>query len=72
MHGQIAGLAHDDQDLTEFLRRSGLPDAQRLLDQPEWVEWRGGRPAPQSPAAGASRTARRKPRWTRRAVSAPH
>ncbi|PWS44356.1 hypothetical protein DLE01_42745 [Streptomyces sp. FT05W] len=28
---------------TELPRRSGLPDAERLLDQPEWVEWRGGR-----------------------------
>lgn len=43
IHGQIAGLAHDDHDVTEFLRRAGLPDAETLLDQPEWVEWRGGR-----------------------------
>ncbi|WP_276329162.1 hypothetical protein [[Kitasatospora] papulosa] len=34
---------HDDQDVVEFLRRAGLPDAERLLDQPQWVEWRGGR-----------------------------
>ncbi|MCX4450736.1 hypothetical protein [Streptomyces sp. NBC_01789] len=39
----IAGLAHDDHDVVEFLRRAGLPDAEQLLDQPEWVEWRGGR-----------------------------
>ncbi|MEU2469150.1 hypothetical protein ACN6LF_001947 [[Kitasatospora] papulosa] len=43
IRGQIAGLAHDDQDVVEFLRRAGLPDAERLLDQPERVEWRGGR-----------------------------
>ncbi|MDX3183465.1 hypothetical protein ACN6LF_001892 [[Kitasatospora] papulosa] len=43
IHGQIAGLAFDDHDVTEFLRRAGLPDAETLLDQPEWVEWRGGR-----------------------------
>lgn len=43
IRGQIAGLAHGDQDVTEFLRRAGLPDADELLDRPEWVEWRGGR-----------------------------
>ncbi|MGW6684160.1 hypothetical protein ACWGBO_30350 [[Kitasatospora] papulosa] len=41
--GQTAGLAHDDEDATEFLRQAGLPNAEHLLDQPEWVEWRGGR-----------------------------
>ncbi|MFI2780255.1 hypothetical protein [Streptomyces sp. ALB3] len=40
---QIAGLAHDDRDVEEFIRRAGLPDAGRLLDDPDWVEWRGGR-----------------------------
>jgi len=43
IRGQIAGLAYDDHDAIEFLRRAGLPDAEQLLDQPEWVEWRGGR-----------------------------
>ncbi|MFE4218133.1 hypothetical protein [Streptomyces sp. NPDC056844] len=43
IRGQIAGLAYDDQDVVEFLRRAGLPDAEQLLDRPEWVEWRGGR-----------------------------
>ncbi|MET9593066.1 hypothetical protein ABZY45_19235 [Streptomyces sp. NPDC006516] len=43
IRGQIAGLAHGDRDVTEFLRRAGLPDADELLDRPEWVEWRGGR-----------------------------
>ncbi|MFG3173600.1 hypothetical protein ACGFZC_00850 [[Kitasatospora] papulosa] len=43
IHGQIAGLAHDDHDVVEFLRRAGLLDADSLLDQPDWVEWRGGR-----------------------------
>ncbi|MFJ4126596.1 hypothetical protein ACIP3U_35580 [[Kitasatospora] papulosa] len=35
IRGQIAGLAHDDQDVTGFLQRAGLPDAGQLLDQPE-------------------------------------
>ncbi|WAL93961.1 hypothetical protein [Streptomyces sp. Je 1-369] len=43
VHGQIVGLAHDDRDLLEFLRRAGLPDAESLLDDSTWVLWRGGR-----------------------------
>lgn len=43
IQGQIAGLAHNDADVVEFLRRTGLPDAADLLDQGDWVEWRGGR-----------------------------
>ena len=43
IRGQIAGLATGDSDVVEFLRRAGLPDAETLLDQPDWVEWRGGR-----------------------------
>ncbi|MFF1649104.1 hypothetical protein [Streptomyces sp. NPDC058240] len=42
-YGHILGLAHDDQDLIEFLRRAGLPDAETLIDDPQMVEWRGGR-----------------------------
>ena len=41
--GEILGLAYDDHDLVEFLRRAGLPDADAMLDDPTWVEWRGGR-----------------------------
>ncbi|MET8925824.1 hypothetical protein ACFWXZ_04885 [[Kitasatospora] papulosa] len=41
--GQIAGLAYEDHDVVGFLRRAGLPNAEQLLDRPEWVEWRGGR-----------------------------
>lgn len=43
IRGQVAGLAHSDADLVEFLRRAGLPDAGELLDDPRWVEWQGGR-----------------------------
>lgn len=43
VRGQILGLAHSDGDVTEFLRRAGLPDAEGLLDDPAWVKWRGGR-----------------------------
>ncbi|MEV7372089.1 hypothetical protein AB0O51_14530 [Streptomyces sp. NPDC090301] len=40
-HGSILGLAHSDEDVVEFLRRAGLPDAAHLLDDPSWVKWRG-------------------------------
>ncbi|MFJ7630972.1 hypothetical protein ACIQZN_31270 [Streptomyces sp. NPDC097595] len=43
VRGQIVGLAHDDQDVVEFLRRAGLADAELLLDDTSWVQWRGGR-----------------------------
>ncbi|MBM7443092.1 hypothetical protein [Streptomyces sp. HB132] len=43
IRGRIVGLAYDDHDVVEFLRRAGLPNAEQLLDRPEWVEWRGGR-----------------------------
>ncbi|MGC5001171.1 hypothetical protein [Streptomyces sp. DT203] len=43
VNGQIVGLAHDDRDLIEFLRRAGLEDAWDLLDDAHWIEWRGGR-----------------------------
>ncbi|MFD7661097.1 hypothetical protein [Streptomyces sp. NPDC059788] len=42
--GTILGLAHSDRDVIEFLRRAGLPDSEPLLDDPAWVEWRGGSP----------------------------
>ncbi|MFE7577636.1 hypothetical protein ACFU5Z_23150 [Streptomyces sp. NPDC057521] len=42
VNGEILGLAHDDRDLIELLRRAGL-DAEALIDDPAWVEWRGGR-----------------------------
>ncbi|MEU2154506.1 hypothetical protein ABZ532_05705 [Streptomyces sp. NPDC019396] len=42
VRGEILGLAHDDKDVIEFLRRAGLPDAWDLLDDPNWVEWQGG------------------------------
>ncbi|MFI8320583.1 hypothetical protein [Streptomyces sp. NPDC085529] len=41
--GGILGLAYSDRDVVEFLRRAGLDDADALLDDPRWVEWRGGR-----------------------------
>ncbi|MDI3419263.1 MULTISPECIES: hypothetical protein [Streptomyces] len=44
VHGEILGLARNDRDLIEFLRRTGLeePDGLVLGDSP-LIEWRGGR-----------------------------
>ncbi|MFE5110116.1 hypothetical protein [Streptomyces sp. NPDC056663] len=44
IHAQGAGLARSDNDVIEFLRRTGLPDAGDVLDDPRWVQWQGGRP----------------------------
>ncbi|MGY4917621.1 hypothetical protein ACWD9K_20785 [Streptomyces sp. 900116325] len=44
IRAQVAGLARSDDDVIEFLRRAGLPDAGDVLDDPQWVQWQGGRP----------------------------
>lgn len=36
------GLAHSDHDLVVFLEGAGMPNADWLLDDPDWVEWREG------------------------------
>ncbi|MBQ0851425.1 hypothetical protein J8N05_24980 [Streptomyces sp. BH-SS-21] len=41
---EILGLAHSDHDLIAFLEAAGLSSPAELLDNPGWVEWRGGRP----------------------------
>ncbi|WP_097922083.1 hypothetical protein [Streptomyces sp. wa1063] len=43
VRGRILGLAYSDHDLTVFLADAGLLDPDLLLDDPRWVEWRGGR-----------------------------
>lgn len=42
-HGcdELLGLAHSDLDLAVFLEAAGLRDADEVLDDPRWVEWRG-------------------------------
>ncbi|MGW7069344.1 hypothetical protein ACWGII_14710 [Streptomyces sp. NPDC054855] len=42
VRGRAVGVARDDHDLVEFLRRAGLGDADMALDDPHLVEWRGG------------------------------
>ncbi|MFF2964266.1 hypothetical protein ACFVT1_36485 [Streptomyces sp. NPDC057963] len=42
VRGQILGLAHSDRDLVVFLEAAGVLDPEQVLDDPLWVEWRGG------------------------------
>ncbi|WSA81801.1 hypothetical protein OG930_43740 [Streptomyces sp. NBC_01799] len=44
INNEIVGLVYDDHDLIELLRRAGLDDAENCLDDPHWIEWRGGWP----------------------------
>ncbi|MDQ0585395.1 hypothetical protein QF030_007573 [Streptomyces rishiriensis] len=43
-HGrdEILGVAYSDQDLIVFLEGAGIHDPDAVLDDPRWVEWRGG------------------------------
>ncbi|MGW7197930.1 hypothetical protein [Streptomyces chryseus] len=44
-HGrdEILGLAYSDHDLAVFLEAAGVLDPDAIMDNPLWVEWRGGR-----------------------------
>ncbi|WP_069816624.1 hypothetical protein [Streptomyces sp. TP-A0874] len=43
-HGrdEILGTAYSDRDLVVFLEDAGVADPETILDDPQWVEWRGG------------------------------
>jgi hypothetical protein len=45
LHGrdEILGTAYSDHDLVVFLEASGIEDPDTVIDDPGWVEWRGGR-----------------------------
>ncbi|MFI1726472.1 hypothetical protein [Streptomyces sp. NPDC020489] len=47
---EILGTAHSDHDLVVFLEDAGVTEPDAILDDPQWVEWRGG-PAHEFPAA---------------------
>ncbi|MFI5628707.1 hypothetical protein ACIA8E_04820 [Streptomyces sp. NPDC051664] len=42
INDELAGLVADDHELIEVLRRAGI-DAEKCLNDPLWIEWRGGR-----------------------------
>lgn len=44
INDELAGLVADDHELIELLRVAGIFDAERCLDDQNWIEWRGGRP----------------------------
>ncbi|MFH9175033.1 hypothetical protein [Streptomyces albogriseolus] len=43
-HGQdeTLGTAYSDHDLVLFLEGAGVAEPEATLDDPQWVEWRGG------------------------------
>ncbi|MEU9236008.1 hypothetical protein [Streptomyces subrutilus] len=41
-HDEILGIAYCDRDLVALLEAAGVYEAERVLDDPMWVEWRGG------------------------------
>ncbi|MCX4799878.1 hypothetical protein OG497_39240 [Streptomyces sp. NBC_01242] len=47
---EILGTAYSDHDLVVFLEGAGVAEPDAILDDPQWVEWRGG-PAHQFSAA---------------------
>ncbi|MFJ3235816.1 hypothetical protein [Streptomyces sp. NPDC086787] len=44
IHGQdeSLGTAFSDRDVVAFLEAAGITDPETVLDDPRWVEWRGG------------------------------
>ncbi|MFD9461249.1 hypothetical protein [Streptomyces sp. NPDC060027] len=42
-HDEILGTAYSDRDLVVFLEAAGIDDPEGILDDPRWIEWRGGR-----------------------------
>ncbi|WP_326743417.1 hypothetical protein [Streptomyces sp. NBC_01768] len=41
-HDEILGTAYSDHDLVVFLEGAGVAEPEAILDDPQWVEWRGG------------------------------
>ncbi|MEU0119446.1 hypothetical protein ABZ137_38660 [Streptomyces bobili] len=39
---EILGTAYSDHDLVVFLEGAGVAEPEAVLDDPQWVEWRGG------------------------------
>ncbi|MFE9454099.1 hypothetical protein [Streptomyces sp. NPDC006739] len=43
-HGrdEMLGTAYNDHDLVVFLEGAGVAGPEAIVDEPQWVEWRGG------------------------------
>ncbi|MFI0091868.1 hypothetical protein [Streptomyces bobili] len=39
---EILGTTYSDHDLVVFIEGVGVAEPEAILDDPEWVEWRGG------------------------------
>lgn len=39
---EVLGTAYSDHDLVVFLEGAGVAEPEAILDDPKWVEWRGG------------------------------
>ncbi|MEU0119451.1 hypothetical protein ABZ137_38685 [Streptomyces bobili] len=39
---EVLGTAYGDHDLVVFLEGAGVAEPEAVLDDPQWVEWRGG------------------------------
>ncbi|WP_406053582.1 hypothetical protein OG462_44310 [Streptomyces sp. NBC_01077] len=42
-HEESLGTAFSDHDVIAFLQGAGLSDPEEVLDDPRWLQWRGGR-----------------------------
>ncbi|MET9116027.1 hypothetical protein ABZX38_17735 [Streptomyces longwoodensis] len=38
---EILGTAYSDYDLVVFLEAAGVAEPEAILDDPQWVQWRG-------------------------------
>ncbi|CAL9325804.1 hypothetical protein SUDANB180_00148 [Streptomyces sp. enrichment culture] len=56
---ELLGTVHDDEELVVLVERAGVAVPASVLDDPRWIEWRGG-PRTSSPAAGEVPSS---PRW---------
>ncbi|WP_030987240.1 hypothetical protein [Streptomyces sp. NRRL WC-3744] len=41
-HDEVLGTAYSDHDPVVFLESAGVADPDARLDDPQWVQWRGG------------------------------
>ena len=39
---EVLGTAYSDHDLVAFLEGACVAEPDAVLDDPQWVEWRGG------------------------------
>ncbi|MFF7331817.1 hypothetical protein [Streptomyces sp. NPDC008150] len=40
---EVLGIAYSDHDLAVFLAAAGVADPEAIVNDPQWLEWRGAR-----------------------------